>query len=222
MYPMDGDNRCLQAVIFDFDYTLADSSRGAVQCINFALDRMGLPAVEGALACKTIGLSLEDTYLTLTGNQKERAGEFARLFIEHAEEVMIDLTSVFDWVPDVLRLISVAGLRLGIVSTKYRRRIEAILEREGLRDCFEVIIGGEDVSKHKPHPEGLLAAVQKLSVSSLSTLYVGDSVVDARVAESGSVPFVAVLSGVTPRSHFEIYPAIAILEDLRGLPALLQ
>ena len=44
----------LQAVIFDFDYTLADSSQGALDCINFALDEMGLDQVSAEAACRTI------------------------------------------------------------------------------------------------------------------------------------------------------------------------
>ena len=47
----------LQAVIFDFDYTLADSSQGAIECINFAFDQMGLDRVTDEAACRTIGLS---------------------------------------------------------------------------------------------------------------------------------------------------------------------
>ena len=54
-----------QAVIFDFDYTLADSSQGAIECINFALTEMGLDCVPAEAACRTIGLSLSETFLTL-------------------------------------------------------------------------------------------------------------------------------------------------------------
>ena len=34
-----------QTIIFDFDYTLADSSRGIAECINFALAELNLPQV---------------------------------------------------------------------------------------------------------------------------------------------------------------------------------
>jgi len=47
-----------KSVIFEFDYTLADSSKGACECINFALSRMNLEKVPAAAANKTIGLSL--------------------------------------------------------------------------------------------------------------------------------------------------------------------
>jgi phosphoglycolate phosphatase len=71
------------AVIFDFDYTLADSSQGAVECINFALAEMGLARVPAEAACRTIGLSLHETFLTLgEHHEPHRCDEFHQLFVE--------------------------------------------------------------------------------------------------------------------------------------------
>jgi len=54
----------IKAVIFDFDYTLADSSKGIIECINYALRELGLNSVTTDAACETIGLSLGDTFLS--------------------------------------------------------------------------------------------------------------------------------------------------------------
>ena len=62
-------NSSFSTIFFDFDYTLADSSRGAVKCINFALTNLGFPAVTEEEACKTIGLSLPDTLTLLAGKK---------------------------------------------------------------------------------------------------------------------------------------------------------
>jgi phosphoglycolate phosphatase len=107
---------------------------------------------------------------------------------------------------------------LGIVSTKFRYRIETILEREGLLAPFEVIVGGEDVAAHKPDPTGLLAAIERVGGSTSDSLYVGDSVTDAETAKRAAIPFVAVLSGVTPKDAFEYHPVLQFLEDVSGLP----
>ncbi|HEY9503221.1 MAG TPA: HAD hydrolase-like protein, partial [Pyrinomonadaceae bacterium] len=58
-------NLRFNTVLFDFDYTLADSSQGAIDCINFALAEMGLAPVSDEAACRTIGLSLNETFLNL-------------------------------------------------------------------------------------------------------------------------------------------------------------
>lgn len=211
-----------QAVIFDFDYTLADSSQGAIECINFALDKMGLDQVSAEAACRTIGLSLSETFLSLAEHHEPlRCDEFHRLFVQRAEEVMSNLTTLYDSVHAMIDALSERGLRLGIVSTKYRRRINEILHRQALLHGFQVVIGGEDVEQHKPHPEGLLEAIKKLECSPASTMYVGDSVVDAELARRAGVPLIVVLSGVTPRDHFDGYETLAVLENISELPGFL-
>jgi phosphoglycolate phosphatase len=211
-----------QTVIFDFDYTLADSSEGVIECINFALEGLGLPTVPAPMACKTIGLSLSETLFKLTGQQHtDKSDEFARLFIKRADEVMVDMTVLFKSSPGIVKLLKGQDIALGIVSTKFRRRIEAILKRENLFHVFDVIVGGEDVSDYKPDPEGLLKALARLGGVPSSSLYVGDSVTDAETARRADVPFVAVLSGVTPKDAFRDGEVYRILEGLSELPNLI-
>ena len=56
----------LKAIIFDFDYTLGDSTNGIALSINYALEKLGYEAKELTTIKKTIGLSLKDTYTVLT------------------------------------------------------------------------------------------------------------------------------------------------------------
>src|SRR6185503_629209 len=210
-----------QAVVFDFDYTLADSSRGAIECINFALAEMGLAQVPAEAACRTIGLSLHETFLTLgEHHEPQRCDEFHQLFVRRAEEVMSKRTVLYDTVPPMVEALREGGLKLAIVSTKYRRRISEVLRREALLHGFEVVIGGEDVQQHKPHPQGLFEAIEKLECSPESVVYVGDSVVDAELAKRAGVPLIVVLSGVTPRTQFDIYEPLAVLENVSHLPKI--
>jgi phosphoglycolate phosphatase len=207
-----------RSILFDFDYTLADSSQGVIDCIGFALRELGLPPVSDDATCRTIGLSLHDTLVALTGPQPETVRvAFARLFVEQAERVMADKTVLFPGVRGTVARLGERGLMLGIVSTKYRRRIETILGRERLLDPVAVIVGGEDVSRHKPDPESLQLALARLGVRSEEALYVGDSVTDAEAARRAEMPFVAVLSGTTPREAFEGYDVRAVIEHLGDL-----
>jgi len=211
-----------KTIIFDFDYTLADSSRGISQCINHALESMELPAVSYDAVCRTIGMSLKDTFEALTSIEDPvQAAEFSRLFISRADEVMVDSTELFDSAHSVIRGLKQRNLSLGIVSTKYRHRIEAVLARDGLLDPIDVIIGGEDVARHKPDPEGLLRALKALETAGPKALYVGDSVIDAIVAERAGTPFVAVLSGTTPREAFDQYQPVRVIDRLTELPRVL-
>lgn len=210
------------AVVFDFDFTLADSFRGIVVCANHALQVMGLPPTTPDKIRKTVGYSLPESLVRLVGEEHSaRGGEYMRLFVEKADEVMADLTFVYDYVPETMEHLRGRGLRLGIVSTKYRYRIVDVLGREGLLEPFEVIVGGEDVSEFKPDPESLNLALGKLAISPEAVLYVGDSVVDAEAAMRAGVPFAAVLSGSTPRDAFSEYEARMILGSVRDLTSIL-
>jgi phosphoglycolate phosphatase len=213
--------RAFQAAVFDFDYTLADSSHGIVECANYALGQLGLAAAPAERIHALIGLSLKDMFGALHGEPRgSSADQFAALFIEHADQVMGDLTVVYPWVPAAIRRLGALGILLGIVSTKFRYRIDAVLRRERLRDCFRAIVGGEDVAAFKPDPEGLIKAIEAMGVRREVAVYVGDSVTDADTARRAGVPFVAVLSGVTARESFQPYPCYGILRDVSELPDL--
>lgn len=211
-----------EAVIFDFDFTLADSFRGIVECANHALRAMGLPQATPEEIRRTVGYSLPESLVRLAGEEHSpRGGEYMRLFVEKADEVMADLTYVYDYVPETVDHLRDRGLRLGIVSTKFRYRIEAVLGREGLLEPFEVIVGGEDVSEFKPDPESLRMALERLEIPREAALYVGDSVVDAEAAARAGVPFAAVLSGPTPRGSFSEYEPVMILDTVLDLASIL-
>ena len=207
-----------KAVIFDFDYTLADSSRAVIECANTGLRGLGLPSASPDAIRRTIGLSLPETLVRLAGEkQRPLAVEFRRFWRQRSDKIMVDWTVLLPGAREAVRALRKKGVQTGIVSTKYRSRIEAVLRREKLSDVFEVIVGGEDVSAHKPDPEGLLRAIDALGASPEKTLYVGDSVTDAQTAERANVSFAAVLSGVTRREEFNGLAVHRVLEDLREL-----
>jgi phosphoglycolate phosphatase len=209
-----------KAVLLDFDFTLADSTAGAVDCINFALARLGFPEYDDATIRSTIGLSLPATLERLTGVSDGASAEaFRRAFVERADRVMVDLIELYETVPHVVAVLRAAGLPLGIVSTKYRRRIAAVLERDGILDSFTIIVGGEDVPRHKPDPSGLLLALDRLGIEPAAAVYVGDHPVDAETAAGAGTAFVAVLTGTSTAGDFDGRP-IGMIDTLAAFPPL--
>ena len=210
----------LQTILFDFDYTLVDSARGTIDGVNFAFEKMGLPTASDAAVRRTIGLSLPDILAALAGDPYTKyVDEFTRLFFQRADETMVALAEFYAEVPETVKALRGLGIQLGIVSQKTRRYIQPILEKKNLLEAFEVIVGGGDAA-YKPDPEGLLLAVAQTGSVPAKCLYVGDSVTDAETARRADIAFIAVLSGVTPRTAFEDYDVYAILEDVSGVLGL--
>ena len=210
----------IQTIIFDFDYTLVESSRGTIDGVNFAFDKMGVPLASDAAIQQTIGLALPDILTALAGEAySRRVDEFTRLFLQRADETMVELAEFYAGVPETVQTLRGLGLQLAIVSQKRRDYIQGILTRGNLLDAFDVIVGGGDAA-YKPNPEGLLLAIAQTDSIPQNCFYVGDSVTDAKTAQRAAVPFIAVLSGVTPRTAFEDYDVYAILEDVSEVLSL--
>ncbi len=212
-----------RSVIFDFDFTLADSSNGIFDCVNTALVAMGVPPARRDHVNATIGLPLRETFKRLTGSDDAaRQTEFLERFQSRADEVMVNSAVVFEFVPAALREIRRQGVSMGMATTKRRVHVEAILKRERLEDAFETVVGGNDVRNQKPHPESLFAGMKSLGVSPWDCVYVGDSIVDAEAARRAGIQFVAVLTGVTSRAEFDSFPVSEILKHVGELPAWLE
>lgn len=204
--------------IFDFDYTLADSSRGIVMCYRHVLTREGFLEVTDEQIKRTIGKTLEESFSEMTGiTDVQRLASMKQQYVQHANSCMTANTHLFPETKEVLKRLKRQGARIAILSTKYRYRIEELAARDFPEGFFDLIVGGEDVTQMKPSPEGLLLAMERLHSNPADTLYLGDSVVDALTAQAAGVPFAGVLHGVTTREELAAYPHIAIFNDLWGL-----
>lgn len=211
------------AYVFDFDYTLGDSTEGIEKCINYGLLRLGYPALSTDEVRPLVGLSLKETYKRAAkDDDEEKAAQFEAYFKEKADEVMTASTQYLPYAKEMLEKIHGMGIRTGIVTTKYGRRIREILKKCGGTDLIDVIIGGDDVDRPKPDPEGLLRMADLLNVSKEKILYIGDSIVDAKTAEQARIDFAGVTTGATLEEELSEYPHVAVYQDIRGLDEFLE
>src|ERR1039457_1114824 len=93
--------------------------------------------------------------------------------------------------------------------------------RSGGGVVFYPIIGMEDVSRHKPDPEGLLRIL--VANPGRQVYYIGDTVDDARCARAAKVPFIGIAAPSNPRYLdlvflFQEEGAWAIIDDINVLP----
>ena len=204
--------------IFDFDYTLADSSVGIVTCFRHVLERHAYKGISDDTIKQTIGKTLEESFSILTGITDETVlAELKKEYVKEADVYMTINTHLFPETKTVLTALKERGARIAILSTKFRFRIKECLDLHFSSGFFDVIIGGEDVQMHKPSPEGLLKALDMLQAKQTDVLYVGDSMVDAETAQAAAVDFAGVLHGVTPAEALATYPHQAVMKTLTEL-----
>jgi len=204
--------------IFDFDYTLGDSTKGIVISINFGLEYLGFGKAELYDIKKTIGLSLKNTYQVLTNDLKdENAVIFAKKFMEKADEIMVGSTEMLPYSEKLLKRLKEINLKTGIVTTKLHYQIDRILNKFNIAEDIDLIIGADDVKVEKPDPEGLNAMIVMMNLKKEEVLYIGDSIVDAETAKRANVDFVAVTTGTTLKEEFENYMCVDIIADMSKL-----
>lgn len=204
--------------LFDFDYTLADSSRGIVTCFKIVLNRHQYTNVTDEEIKRTIGKTLEESFSILTGiTDMEQLLAFKKEYGKEADVHMNVNTILFPDTLSTLKELKKQGARIGIISTKFRFRILSYLKDYLPEDFFDIIVGGEDVKFPKPSPLGVLFALEHLGSSKEETLYIGDSTVDAETARNAGVDFAGVLNGMTTAEELRAYPHRIILNELTDL-----
>lgn len=201
----------IKAVIFDFDYTLGDSTDGIAASANYALEKLGYAQSSRKDISRTIGLPLRETFFRLSGSDNEQeAALFSGYFKEKADEVMVSSTNLYDGVKESLTMLKRSGIKTAIVTSKLRYRIEGILEKFNATELIDLIVGSDDVKVEKPSPEGLLSVIDRFGLNKEDVIYVGDSIVDAKTAENANVSFIGVLTGTTTRQDFNAYKSLTI------------
>jgi len=182
-----------RVVLFDLDGTLIDSGAIILASMRHAaqtvLERV-IPDAELMAAVGGPGLVAQMRAL-----DPERAEELVRVYREHNEPLHEELQAcvgVLDVLPELTR----RGVRLGIVTAKrlptVRLAFDVIPE---LERHFDVVVGAEDTERHKPHPDPILEALQRLEAQPDESAYVGDSPFDVQAAKAAGVRAVAVTWG---------------------------
>lgn len=114
-------------------------------------------------------------------------------FLAHLSRLHPELyAGVYDGVPEMLETLRARGMVLGLVTGKSRGAWAVTAPVAGLGD-FAVAVMDDDVAEPKPAPEGILTAVARLGAEPTATVYVGDSMNDARAARDAGVRFAAAL-----------------------------
>ena len=134
-----------------------------------------------------------------------------------ARELQIKDTVLLPGGEELLRGLKEHGVKTAIVSTKRGDTIQLILERLGLADAVELVVGSADVKRPKPDPEGLLFVLDRLGVRPGDALFCGDTILDAGAAQNAGTHFAAVLGGTTPVEAFDRFSPDHISPDLWDL-----
>jgi pyrophosphatase PpaX len=206
-------------ILFDLDGTVVDSGAIILASMRHATrEVLGRDYSDEELLNTVGGPGLEAQMSALAPEHVERLVDVYRA---HNEPLHDELEACAG-MEDVLVRLHEEGRRLGIVTAKRRATVELAFDRVPLAHLFETIVGGDETERHKPNPEPLLLAAERLGADPADTAYVGDSPFDVRAAKAARMFAVAVTWGrIHERLRLEAEEPDAIVETAEELLAIL-
>jgi pyrophosphatase PpaX len=145
--------------LFDFDGTLVDSVELMMASFRHAAEQVLGQAPPDEELRRGIGRPLIDQMRTLDAH---RADQLFDAYLEHNLAHHADLLRPYPGVDRLLDVLSAAGRRLGIVTSKRRDSVELGIQLLGIDAEFAAIVTWEDTERHKPTPDPVLRALELL------------------------------------------------------------
>jgi pyrophosphatase PpaX len=206
-------------VLFDLDGTVIDSGAIILASMRHAAKEvLGLEPPDEELMAAVGGPGLEAQMRELA---PDRVEELVTVYRAH-NEPLHDTLAVCEGMDDVLVRLKDEGRRLGIVTAKRRATVELAFDAVPLRHLFDTVVGGDETARHKPDPDPLLLALERLDARPEDTAYVGDAPFDVRAAKAAGVHAVAVTwGGIHPRQRLEREEPDAIVDTAEELLGVL-
>lgn len=206
-------------VIFDFDGTLSDSEPVLVALVNRALTDHDFAPSDPQLVASCIGLPLVEVFRRAAPQVPEdRLDDVVHTYRERAilPEVVSQFV-LFDGVEAVLRELRRRPVRVAIGTSKNHATTMRILEHLEIGDCFDDVLGGDSVTRGKPHPEMVELACRRAGCPPERALMVGDTSYDIEMGQAAGAATCAVTWGMQDEDRLRALKPTRVIRSLREL-----
>ena len=184
MIVMGNNSYELKAVLFDLDGTLIHSVDHIVDCWQHtARTCLGREMTREEIL-PTLGRTLYDAFEEIAPG---RSDELYEVYRAHQVVTHDSTVTMVEGTRETLEALKKAGMLLGVVTAKKLVTAMRGIDLFGLAAYFDTIVTLEDSSKHKPSPEPLLVAAQKLGIRPEEAVYVGDARVDIEAGHAAGM-----------------------------------
>jgi HAD superfamily hydrolase (TIGR01549 family) len=204
----------LKSVVFDFNGLLVNDLELHEQAYLRAGADLGFPLSEAIVrqyvSCTPnekrvfyFGDITDETWVDISLRKKEyyfRLAEERELLYPDVEEVVTQLAEAYP---------------LGVISNTTREYFERSFPK-ALAGLFTETLFADEVVNPKPSPEPLLRVLQALEVEPHESCYVGDSLLDVKMAKAAGVRIFSVTTGYETRDELTRAGADAVFENLRA------
>ncbi len=199
--------------VFDLDGTLIDAYAVVAKTFNYALEKLGYPAVSYETVKRAVG-----------GGDRDLAGKFVK------QEDIPRLISVYrgnhirffnegiklmEGCEDMLAYLKGNELTVGMATNRAGFAVKALLEKLNIRQYFDIICTADDVKNPKPHPDMLIRIMDFCNVRNRDDVfYVGDMDIDYYTGRNAGIDTYIVATGSSLKETLEKLDDIRLFDNL--------
>ena len=224
----------MKYIIFDFDGTIGDSQSLIVKTLQDTMRARKLEVKSEEACAKTIGLRLDEAFVSLFGMSAEEglecAATYREIFLDNKKTMIVQ---PFPHVIETLRELHRRDYILGMASSRNHCSLDGYVKQMQLEDIFSSIVAGDDVEHVKPAPDMVFMALGEMKgmknpVTSAEAgdvedmldevLVVGDMTFDVDMAHNAGCKACAVTYGNGTRE--QLASAEFIIDDFAELLGL--
>lgn len=221
---MELDNKKL--FIFDLDGTLVDTAPDFKNSLNYMLSEMGEDTVELSDIRNWVGYGARELIRrtveakNIKHNDK-KINEMLRIFLLHYTHNIDDDSVLYNNVENFLRHLKKNNIKTSVCTNKMESLSIMLLEKLGVLNLFDYLVGGDTFKKSKPDPYPLIQICEKLNVDTNDSIMVGDSITDLKAGHAANMPVVLVDYGYTDDTSIYDY-ADMVINDFEQMKTLLN
>lgn len=175
----------IDTVIFDFDGTIANTNQVIINSWQHTyMARNGAPGDEEEIV-KSFGEPLAVTMAKVFPDFD--VDESIKIYRGYQVQHFSDMIEIFPGVKESMEKLKKEGYRIAVVTSRMRNTTCEGMEAFGIEHLVDTLVSCEDTDKHKPDPEPVLKALEKLEIEPEEAVMVGDSMFDIRCAHNAGV-----------------------------------
>lgn len=210
-----------QAVIFDFDGTLADTGPGIILSLKRLTAEYGLPPLNEQQLRALVGPPIHIAFREVFGISEDALEDFIDSYRRIFDEIAKPMLCVFPGIPQLLQELLHAGITLGVASCKTQSICEQQAEQLGILPYLPYICGAQPSLQLFEKADILELALKNMGIEKKQAVMVGDRMYDLIGANAVGIDAIGVLYGMGTEEELLAHHPAHIVDSVESLRALL-
>jgi pyrophosphatase PpaX len=187
-------------ILFDLDGTVVDTVELIRESHRYATRTVLGADFSDERLVANVGKPLLEQMVSFS---PDHADELYRVYREWNHAHTADLIAAYAGIDELLEQLASDGRRMALVTSKSRDAVDLAFRSLPVGRHFDIVVTADDSSRHKPDPEPILLALERLGAGADRACYVGDSPFDIEAGNRAGLVTIAVTWGFFGREDLD-------------------